>query len=96
MLGVLWCIYPIIWGLAEGSNTISVTAEVRPASRHGMHMQRVAVFSLYFGSGPRKCQMHEVECIHHTYICAQKAIMIFSEQLVLKPCLPADRLLWCA
>jgi hypothetical protein len=28
MLGLLWTCYPVIWGLAEGSNTISVTAEV--------------------------------------------------------------------
>ena len=32
MLGVLWASYPIIWGLAEGSNTISVTAEVSTCS----------------------------------------------------------------
>eukprot|EP00878_Enallax_costatus_P044963 GHUV01053776.1.p1 GENE.GHUV01053776.1~~GHUV01053776.1.p1 ORF type:complete len:107 (-),score=3.25 GHUV01053776.1:36-356(-) len=28
-LVILWCCYPVVWGLAEGSNTISVTAEVR-------------------------------------------------------------------
>jgi len=33
MLGVLWCCYPIVWALAEGSNIISVTAEVCP----GLH-----------------------------------------------------------
>lgn len=28
-LAILWFGYPIVWGLAEGSDTISVTAEVR-------------------------------------------------------------------
>lgn len=27
-LGLLWFGYPIVWGLAEGSDYISVTAEV--------------------------------------------------------------------
>lgn len=46
-LVILWCAYPVVWGLAEGSNTISVTAEVREralaasarqAGRHNVHM----------------------------------------------------------
>jgi bacteriorhodopsin len=27
-LMVLFCLYPIVWGLAEGSNTIAIVAEV--------------------------------------------------------------------
>ena len=27
---VLWWGYPVVWGLAEGSNTISIKAEARP------------------------------------------------------------------
>jgi bacteriorhodopsin len=45
-LVILWCLYPVVWGLAEGSNTISVTAEI--ACYGGLDVTAKAIFGFLF------------------------------------------------
>jgi bacteriorhodopsin len=45
-LVILWFCYPVVWGLAEGSNTISVTAEI--AAYGGLDITAKAIFGFLF------------------------------------------------